>query len=134
MKDETMKVIIDCLLWTFASYMLCVTVYMICSTIIAGRKRKKREMEKVQRFVVSANVSKGEADKNGIEYAFGKAECDERNRIREAIDGQSHRGLYTCELDFPISQRSLEWLQYGGFEVSQSDDGKTQVSWESAKY
>ncbi len=132
MKDETMKVIIDCLLWGFAGCMLCVTAYMICSTIMAGRKRKKREAEKVQRFFVSARVSKGEADEHGIQYAFGKAECDERNRIREAIDSQSHRGLYTCELDFPVSQRSLEWLKYSGFEVSQADC-KTQVSWENAE-
>ncbi len=132
MKDEAVKVLIDSLLWIFTCFTLCLTVYMICGTIMAGRERKKREAEKVQRFFVSARVSKGEADEHGIEYAFGKAECDERDRINKAIDSQSHHGLYTCELDFPISERSLEWLKYSGFEVSQAD-GKTQVSWENAK-
>ncbi len=94
-------------------------------------EQEERDRREIRQFYINAEYTKRDADKNGIEYAFGKAECNERHRINEAIDRQSHRGLYTCELDFPISERSLEWLKYSGFEVSQAD-GKTQVSWENA--
>ncbi len=132
MKDEAVKMLIIVFCGSLPVLRSVLQSIRYAARLWPDESGKKREAEKVQRFVVSANVSKGEADKHGIEYAFGKAECDERDRINEAIDSQSHRGLYTCELDFPISERSLEWLKYSGFEVSQAD-GKTQVSWENAK-
>lgn len=126
--------------YIFLFLVLVAEIVWVSHTVIRYRRDEKksqaeqeeRDRRETRQFYINAEYTKRDADKHGIEYAFGKAECDERNRIREAIDSQSHRGLYTCELDFPVSQRSLEWLQYGGFEVSQTDDGKTQVSWQNA--
>ncbi len=113
----------------FLLLVLLVEIVLIVRAVIKYRREEQRES---WQFYAKAEYSKRDADKHGIEYAFGKAECDERKRITKTIDSQSHRGLYSCELDFPVSQRSLEWLRYSGFEVSQTE-GITKVSWENAE-
>lgn len=117
--------------------------------MIAGANRYKRKLEaegqEVQRqtafspqkdephwVAISALGSKHDTDVCGTDYAFGSVEYEERKKIVAFILRKCTQGLYSCELDFPISERSLEWLKYSGFEVSQADD-KTQVSWENAE-
>ncbi len=72
------------------------------------------------------------ADDSSINYAFVQEEISERVKIVAAVEGKDAMGCCSCELDFPVSQRSLEWLRYSGFEVSQAE-GITKVSWENAK-
>ncbi len=137
--DEIFQVMLKVVLWVSLFAIILRDVYLVLKSGVIPHKLKKRTHRKkkqkrqlTMKFYVTIERSKRNADKYGIEYAFGKAEGDERERIAKAITGQNHRGLNSCELDFPVSQRSLEWLRYCGFEVSQTE-GITKVSWENAK-
>ncbi len=108
--------------------------------MVAGVNRYKRKLEAEEQeddephwVSISALGVKRDADVCGLDYAFGSVEYKERRKIEAFILRECTQGLYSCKLDFPVSERSLEWLKYSGFEVSQADDGKTQVSWENTE-